>query len=252
MGPIYEYIFSDLNLEDKLVLDAATGAGRATRAWAEAIQFQRARAKIISVDHDQPPEWVVQLTDLLGDLAQFVDFREADIFSLSLLPDQSVDIVNCDNTIVFLNPRPLRLLAAFQEFKRVLKPGGKLIVVSELPVENSPECRGQWQRWQLAKSIWALSGEVWAVEPLPEEVEAALMQMDFSVVAQQQFPGARLCNFEGIVNEWRERMLDKIAGLPWSELREPLRREVAAVCARIETDGYLSAPGRYVLKCVRQ
>ena len=158
MSEFYDWVLRDLNLKDKVVLDAAVGAGWATRFWAEKIHEQGGTSKIISIDNDFPGGWKEKIMTRLGEYGKYVQLKEADIFDLPF-DNESIDIVNCDDTIVFLDPTPLKLLIALNEFRRVLKPSGELIITSEIPVDLSPENEGQWRRWNLAKAIYDLKGE---------------------------------------------------------------------------------------------
>ncbi len=161
-------------------------------------------------------------------------------------------IVNCDDTLVFLNPQPLKLLSALEEFARVLKPGGSLVIVSEYPPQDTPEGCGQWQRWNLAKAVWTLNGETWSTEPRPEPVQAALALLGFEDFHLHQVPGRRLTNFQGTIQEWQEVQEAKITEIPWPKLRQALRDQVQFVRDKIWADGYLMLSDMYVLKCRKQ
>ena len=248
---LYQTVLHGLDLNGKIILDAATGAGEATQLWAEYIHKNQMDARIISVDIDQPQEWIDRIKGELGGLEKYVEFYQADIFDLDFLGDESIDVLNCDSTIVFLNPRPLRLLDAFKEFHRVLKPGGKLIIVSEFPPENTPQTRGQWQRWNLAKAIWDLNGETWSVEPLPEEVESAPKLLGFTSFQCHRFPGYPIRAFQACIDEWGEIMAKKISELAWPELRQVLSQQVQAVKEKICEEGFM-LPDQYVLKCIKK
>ena len=126
---IEDYIFEDLDLRDRIVLDAATGVGHATRRWAHHMASAGRGGKLISVDIDQPTDLIERIEADLAGLDLCLQVVEADIFNLHMIDDGTVDIVSCDDTVVFLNPRPLKLLSAFEEFHRVLGSGGELIIV---------------------------------------------------------------------------------------------------------------------------
>lgn len=248
---VYDWIFKDLQLDGKIVLDAATGAGEATAAWAKYIHEHRFNARIVSVDNELPQEWVQRLRTKFGPLNSYIELHQADIYNLAFMEDGSVDIINCDDTIVFLNPRPLKLLAAVKEFKRVLKPGGTLIIVSEFPPDNTPQAEGNWRRWNLAKAIWALNGETWSTEPFPQEVQAALELLGFKAFVLNRFPCRPLADYQTVIHEWEEVMEAKICTIPWPGLRQALRKQVQAVIDRIHGDGYLLTPERFVLKSTK-
>ncbi|MDD2283391.1 MAG: class I SAM-dependent methyltransferase [Eubacteriales bacterium] len=248
---LYQWAVAGLDLDGKTILDAATGAGEATLVWAEYIHKHNMDARIISVDIDQPQEWIDKIRGELGELQKYVELIQANIFQLDFLGDASIDVVNCDSTIVFLNPHPLKLLTAFKEFHRVLKPGGKLVIVSEFPPENTPQTQGQWQRWNLAKAIWALNAETWSAEPRPEEVESALNLLGFADFQCQCFPGYPIRDFQACIDEWGEMMLEKISELEWPQLKQALSQQVQAVKARISEEGFM-LPDQYVLKCIKK
>ena len=251
MGSIYELALQGLDLQGKTILDAATGAGEATKAWAQYIHKNKLGARIISVDIDQPAEWVAKIEEDLGPLKEYVELRQASIYDLNFLPAASIDIINCDDTLVFLNPQPLKLLSALEEFARVLRPGGDLVIISEYPPQDSAEAYGQWQRWNLAKAVWALNGETWSTEPQPEPVQAALALLGFEDFHLHRVPGGRLTNFQETIQEWQEVLMAKIAEIPWPMLRQALRDQVQSVRDKIVADGYLMISDMYVLKCVR-
>lgn len=183
MSEFHDFVLKDLNLKNKIILDAAVGAGESTYFWAERIHEQGGTSKIISIDNDLPEVWIKKIKKRLGDYKKYVELKEADIFNLNFLESESIDIINCDDTIVFLNSKPLKLLRALKEFERVLKNDGILIITSEIPIEDENE--GQWKRWNLAKAISDLKGEIWSSEPLPDEVKFALKLLGFKVYAER-------------------------------------------------------------------
>ena len=251
MNELYSYLLEGLDLTEKTVLDAAVGAGRATRRLAEEADRQGGTSRVIAIDNELPKTWIGSIRTRLGPYARYVELRQADIFDLASIESGSIDIVNCHDTIVFLNPRPLKLLGALGEFRRVLKPDGLLLTTSELPLENDrPENEGQWRRWNLAKAISDLKGATWATEPLPEELKAALELQGMRVYDERAFPARRSSDYRDTIAEWRELMLADAAALPSDpDLRDALVREIDRVCHKIRTDGFLMCPARYVLKC---
>lgn len=251
MSEFYDFVLEDLDLRNKLILDAAVGAGEATYFWAKKIYEQGGTSKIISIDNDLPGVWKEKIQTRLGEYGKYVELKEADIFDLSFLKDESVDIVNCDDTIVFLNPKPLRLLLALKEFERVLKSGGYLIISSEIPIEdlNDPENEGQWRRWNLAKAIYCLKGENWSSEPWSEEVKFALKLIGFEVYAEKTFPERKSFKYQDCMKEWKEVMLKNIEKIPWDSSKDALIKNVNEVYEKVKKDGYLMNPALYVLKC---
>ena len=252
MNEIYEFALKDIDLKNKIILDAAVGAGYATKLWAERIEGEGGTSKIIAVDtFDIPGEneedWKREIEERLGNLKKYVEIRKGDIFNLNFLEDGSIDIINCDDTLVFLNSKPLKVLQALSEFKRVLKPGGILVIVTELPLKNKEE--GQWLRWNFAKGICGLNGEVWSTEIEPDELEYALSLLDFEVIDEKKFSGKKSEKYEAAMSEWLRIMNEYMDQLPYSkDFRMAMKEEAKRIYEKVESDGYLMTPPYYVIK----
>jgi len=252
MNEFYDFVLRGLDLSNKIILDAAVGTGEATYSWAKKVHEQGGTSEIISIDIDLPEIQKEKIKVKLGEYAKYVELREADIFNLTFLKDSSIDIINCDDTIIFLNIKPLRLLQALKEFTRVLKPGGHLIITSEITIEglSDPENEAQWRRWNLAKAIYDLKGETWSSEPLPEDVKSALQLLGFEVYAEKTFAGGKNYQYQDCITEWCKIMLEKVRELPWSTVfRYTLIKEINEIFNKVLKDGYLVNPSLFVLKC---
>jgi len=256
MNEFYDFVLKDLDLKNKIILDAAVGVGESTYFWAERIDEQGGTSKIISIDAFDIPiisekEWKEEIKKRLGKYNKYVQLKKADIFDLNFLENEEIDIVNCDDTLVFLNPKPLKLLSVLKGFHRVLKPSGDLIITSEIPIEHikNPSYEGQWRRWNLAKAIYCLKGETWSSEPLPEEVKFALQLMGFKVYAEKTFPKKKNFKYQECMNEWKAIMLNDIKNLAWDNLKDTLIESVDMVYRKVKKDGYLMNPALYILKC---
>lgn len=251
MSGLYDFMLEDLDLRNKIILDAGVGAGKATYFWAKRVHEQGGTSKIISIDDDFSNGWAEKIEKRLGEYNKYVHLKETNIFDLNFLDNESIDIINCDNTIVFLNPKPLKILSALKEFHRVLKPSGDLIITSEIPIENfeNAASEGQWKRWNLAKAIYYLKGETWSSEPLPEEVKFALKLIGFKVYAEKTFPKKKNFKYQECMDEWKEIMLKDIKELPWdNHLRDTLTKSVNKTYNKVTQDGYLMHPALYILK----
>ncbi len=248
MQPL-EYAVTGLDLDQKTILDAAVGAGRATAFWAEKLSGDRASSRIIGVDIDLPKEWRRRIKERLGENMKYVELVEGDIFNLDFLANESIDIVSCADTIIFLNDKPLRFLQALQEFKRVLVPGGDLIITSEYSSEDMGPGEGQWHRWRLSKCIFELIGKTWSVEPEPREVKKALEILGFDITGERDFPAVKIKNYGETMDEWKNSMQEKVKEMAWSEeFRKTIAAEVNKVYEQVLDEGYLLGPAKYIIK----
>ena len=248
---LLEYLTEDLDLENKLILDAALGMGRATRHLAEEARNCGEDCRIIAVDRDISAEHSRKIREILGVQNDNVELKEADIFSLDFLEENTVDIINCHDTIVFLNERPLQLLGALKEFKRVLRPAGKLLIASERPLDpgGDPAAEGEWKRIKLMEAAYSLAGEKWADFIQPEELELALDLLGFDVYDQRIFPGEKNeDSFKLPLLESQELIEEKIKELSWSHLGLALEKEMEELRREADEAGYLKAPDKFVLK----
>jgi ubiquinone/menaquinone biosynthesis C-methylase UbiE len=250
MAEVHEYILGKLDLRNKTILDAAVGAGKSTMFWAKAIHDQGGSSWILAVDNDYSGGWDKKIRNRLEEFGKYVRLIQADILDLSCLRDGSIDVINCADTILFLNPRPLRLLTALKEFRRLLKPSGRLIVTSEIPVteDSGPEGEGQWRRWNLSKAIHALKGETWASEPLVEDVTIAMGLLGFDLLSASTFPGYRdSSTVRELIDDWKEMTTTDIGEIPWDDLKATLVSAAEKVHAKVMKDGYIMAPAKYAL-----
>ena len=254
----YSFIFNNLNLKNKTILDAATGAGRATSRWAQQIAKEGGTSRLISVDKFDIPgenekEWINSIQNSLGKNRKYVEIKKGDIFNLDFLDDNSIDIINCDNTIVFLNKKPLQLMKALKEFKRILKPEGTLIIVSEDTFnEVTGENKTQWKRWNLSKAIYNLNGKTWSTEPKIEDVMDALKIIGFEKSDSLKLkPFKNTENYKTIIKEWKQIMSIEVEKTPFSHnLKSNLKREINDIYEKVLKEKYLMTFSYWILKAV--
>lgn len=105
----------------RAVLDAGCGIGHWGRVLAP---FLSPEASVVGVDRE--PEWVLKAAELARakGLSRF-SYRQADVNALPF-DDARFDVVTCQTLLIHVpDPR-----VTLREFKRVLKPGG-LVILSE-------------------------------------------------------------------------------------------------------------------------
>jgi ubiquinone/menaquinone biosynthesis C-methylase UbiE len=137
------------------VLDAGCGRGEFLLACA------RAGARVAGMDYSQA---AVELTrELLADV-DGADIRQADVTELPW-PDASFDRVLFADVIEHLTPEQAD--GALREFRRVLRPGGRLLV------HTAPNRLFIKVSWPLMKPVMRLTGRGEAVESMDAWLDGA-------------------------------------------------------------------------------
>jgi ubiquinone/menaquinone biosynthesis C-methylase UbiE len=196
------YLWDNLNLDNQLVLEGGTSWGNTTRRIAEKVTEQGWKTRLISVDIDD--DHFDQIEEALHHQFDELQLRRADLSQLDFLDDNVVDVVICNYTLSSVNQFPLRAVKTLSEFYRVLKPGGRLVIMEEMPIW-SVENRDYpyWsQRLRVIKSISVLKAMAHFNEIHPTDLEHSLKMIGFQEINYQEF--------KEIINaEMATRFLDK-------------------------------------------
>lgn len=110
------------------VLDVGCGTGTAARYAAEHVGCS---GRVIGVDVNAGMIEVAQSLPVVQGAT--IEWYEQNAYHLPL-PDQSVDVTLCSQTLQFLHDRP----AALAEMRRVLKPDGRLAVSLWCDIQENP------------------------------------------------------------------------------------------------------------------
>jgi ubiquinone/menaquinone biosynthesis C-methylase UbiE len=247
---LYEFGLSGLDLKSKVVLDCAIGAGESTYYWAREIDRQGGTSMIIGCDLSLNDDDRMVIQNNLKEFSKYVQLRELDITELSTISSNSIDYINCDDTLVFLALTVGKLEKTVRGFYRVLKGKGIIVINSEIPMEYSeiPFEQNQVRRWNLAKAIYALNGEVWSSEPGYPEVKSLLQNNGFEIIDEMQQKPFKQANANDCLLEWENIMNRKINGLRVShELKRELTNEVVRIKEAVIDNG-MACPGYYSIK----
>ena len=239
-----DFMLKGFDLCGLVLMDAGTGAANTTLWLAKKLK-EAGGGKIISVDND--PEAFPDAKRKLGELAELVEFVEADLTCMPQIESESVDLIVCHATICAVNDRPLRAVKALSEFYRVLKKGGWLIIDDEypLPKASRPEEEVQVKRWQTYKSIAELVEGEHYTEIFPEELEFVAKLVGFKDMELKKFEGGPLS--EEAMNEWREVMPEMINEIDDEDLRVAFRKATERTWQTYKEQGGIF-PSYYVMR----
>ncbi|MBU4485698.1 MAG: class I SAM-dependent methyltransferase [Candidatus Delongbacteria bacterium] len=250
---IYEFSVDKLDLKNKIIFDCAIGAGESTYYWAKAIHEQGGSSKIIGFDNNLSGEDRNIIHENLKDFSQYVEVKNGDISDLNDYKNNSVDYINCDDTVVFLANTVGLLEKSIKEFHRLLKPGGKIVINSEIPVSWNSEVyiQNQYRRWNFAKAILAFKGEIWSIEPSCEEIKKIVIDNGFVIEKEKMFQPFKQHNPTPCINEWYEIMRDEINLLKIGEkLKIALLVEASVIRNNVLEKG-MACPAYFAIHCMK-
>lgn len=251
---IYEYNTSGLDFNNKLIFDCAIGAGESTFYWAKAIHDNGGTSRIVGFDRDLTADDIEIIKDNLKQYSKYVEIKCANITDLHAYKSNSVDYINCDDTLVFLAATIGNIEAALKEFYRLLKPNGLLIINSEIPVlwGNDTYIQNQYRRWNLAKAIFSLKGAIWALEPDKKSIIKILEDIGFLIDKEKEFDSKKQKNPIPCIEEWASIMKSEVKELNISQkLKESLFDEIKEIEHNVREQG-MACPGYYSLQCSKR
>jgi len=223
-----------------VILDAATGAGETTAQLAAAMK----EGKLITVDQDAESweKWAKPLLKANGLLRQ-VEFHQDNLRYLTSVERGSCDLVVSHST---LSAMGVWAIDAIRQFRRVLKPGGTLLIADLLPEnESEPQASNiSALSWRLMKAAAHLAGQPHYEELPVEWVKARVQEAGFqieSVTINPERPPASPTSFE----EWRRANCGSNIEDP--SLCEAFRATWRLYVERAENEGLTNKEGSYTL-----
>ncbi|QDU59335.1 Demethylrebeccamycin-D-glucose O-methyltransferase [Planctomycetes bacterium Pan216] len=224
---LWDEALTGLSLEGKSVLDAGTGEGHFTRYLAES-----APGRLVSVtclEEEVPPARA-----RVAELADRVEFTLADVTAMTQIPDASFDVVGADYLIAAVAAySPYREIDCLKELKRVLRPGGRLVVTGweVSPLRRSRAEAHFRELFRLREAINLLAG----IEPFREHprrwVEDRLVDLGMPPERHHEVP-----DVHHDIGWYIEGCRRKLSLLDCPDLREVLGRQVDDVAGHLEGD----------------
>lgn len=240
MSNIFKEIIKEEKLKDKIILDISKEDGSTALLLAEHTDSLGGRGKIISVN--EAPRNKKEFSKKLGGLKKFVEVKTTSPEKLDFIKNKSIDFIFSFETIHILNANICRLRNSLKEFRRILKPTGKLMVINEYPLTKIKKDADivQATRTNLNKSVVVLTGEILQPEILPEDLIKVLKELGYSKISRKKIKRREL-NME-IMNEWYEAILKKLSHISNDRLRDAFLGEIENVKRLFYHKGGLSAP----------
>jgi len=245
-----EYFWDNVDLNNKVILDAGTGFGVTTLEIAKRVCLQKARSRIISVDiNPQSFELAKERLTKHG-LLNLVTFEKADLSFMPKIQNESVDIVTSTRTLSDINSFSCRLVKAIAEFYRVLRKGGRIILSDECPRSKAlgEEEKVAVRRWQLAKAISHIIGRPHSQEVEPEDLEFIVTLVGFQRCRWAVFRGEKISPQR--IDHFVASATEMVAQIENPKLRKAFAEEIKAVRKAFNEMGSVFPP-RYIIHAVK-
>jgi SAM-dependent methyltransferase len=215
----------------EFVLDAACGTGIVARLIAPRIEPS---GRIVGLDYDP------MMVEMARGLAPDIEWRQGDLQGLPF-SDETYDLVTCQQGLQYL-PDPG---AGLREIRRVLRPGGRVVLATWSDLEKSPGHVMLFQALETAIGAERTRPPGWALAD-----ETRLLELVFkagfvtatttTALLQTKYPSARA--FVEIVLEGSSKMTrDELARIPAGR-KATFINELATRLRPFETDASLTLP----------
>lgn len=233
---LWSRAFSGIDLAGNAILDAGTGEGYFARFLAER-RVPMPTGRLVSVtclaDEIPPAQAIV------GDLADRVEFRVANLVKMPEIEDASFDIVAADYLLAAVAAySPYQEIDCLKELKRVLRPGGRLVITGW---ETWRDCRNSTEALvrRLMKFREALN-HLAGIDPFREYPQSWIE----SRLADLGMPAERTVQVPDIHRDlsWAERSCRrKLEDMPACELRTALENRLEEYMAPIRSSEAIAA-----------
>jgi ubiquinone/menaquinone biosynthesis C-methylase UbiE len=197
-----KFLWENINLDGKQVLEGGTSWGNTTRIIAERVKENKWKTKLISVDVDDSHFDEIE-KDIGSDFRE-LKLRKGDLSDVHFVETETIDVVVCNYTLSSVNQFPLRAVRALKELYRVLKPKGQLLITEEMPIWSVDNSEYEYwsKRLRVIKSISNLKAMAQFNEMHPTDLESTLEIIGFKEIQWREFK-------EKINAEMATKFLDK-------------------------------------------
>ncbi len=214
----------DIEREDlagKIVLEVGSGRGDATRRLVELLS-RYADATLVVTDisdaHFQ------KLRDEFRAKNVRVEFVRTGACELAGVADNSIDRIVCNYTLCAVNTNEGAAVLALRKFWDVLKPGGRLFIEEEFPINEAViPAQEIWAiKWRVLKSATVLAGGFPFAEFFPDTLSALCRLVGFENVEWTNH--AERISDPNALDFFQRRLNALLPKLPNDDLRAGFRR----------------------------
>jgi SAM-dependent methyltransferase len=186
------------SLVGKVVLEVGSGRGGTTRELVRLASKQPGATLIVT---DLSNQHFQRLQDEFQDSGVQTKFICTSANELAGISGEAIDYLVCNYTLCAVNTQPGLAALALRRFWEVLKPGGRLFIEEEYPVDKVDTPRQEvWaQKWRLLKAATILTGGLPYNEIAPEVLADLCRLAGFEKVAwaadTSMYRGAKVLSF---------------------------------------------------------
>lgn len=227
------------NLAGKIVLEVGSGRGDTTRRLVELLS-RYPDATLLATDVSDAH--FDELRDECRDKRVRVEFVRTDACELAGIADISIDYIVCNYTLCAIDARAGAAVLALRKFSDVLKPGGRLFVEEEFPINESvtPEQEIWAGKWRALKSATILASGLPFAEFSPDTLSALCRLVGFEKVEWTKH-AERLAD-PNVLDFFQRRFDALLPKLPSDDLRAGFSRMAAELKEQARQVGGMEIP----------
>lgn len=209
------------DLAGKVVLEVGSGRGGTTQKLVDLLSGQPGAILIVT---DVSDAHFPQLREAFQDRAVQIQFIRTDASDLDGVENNSVDYLVCAYTLCAINAQAGLATLALQRFREVLKPGGRLFIEEEFPIDKvDTSIQEVWaEKWRILKSVTMLTGSFPYTEFSPATLAALCRLVGFEEVEwaaeTERYQGVEALDF------FQQRLERLLPQLPNDNLRTGFRQ----------------------------
>lgn len=169
------------DLAGKVILEVGSGRGDTTQKLVDLLSGQPSATLIVT---DISDAHFPQLREAFQDRAVQIQFIRTDAGDLNGIENNSVDYLVCAYTLCAINARAGLATLALQRFREVVKPGGRLFIEEEFPIDkvDTPTQEVWAEKWRILKSVTMLTGSFPYTEFSPATLVALCRLVGFEAI----------------------------------------------------------------------
>ncbi len=230
---IDQMLITNENLSGKVILEVGAGRGDTSRKLVDSLAG-KVNSRLIVTDISDT--FFDQLRDEFRDRNVPIHYLCTGANELKGVDSDSIDYLVCNYTLCAVNSRSGLATLALKRFWQVLRPGGKLFVEEEFPVDHciTPAQEVWAEKWRILRAAMILAKQPTFNELSPEILESLCFLTGFDEITwtahETLYAGIEVLDFfQKRLNLLMDKLPDQYLRAGFTEMVKQLRNKAAQV-----------------------